>query len=190
MRVVRKVLSGTIVAAGLCLAATMLVPPLLGYERYVVTGGSMDGSYDRGSIVFDEEVAVSDLAVGDAITYRPPPETGMEGLITHRIVSIRERSEADTLFRTKGDANESPDPWRFTLDQPTQARVAFHVPFLGYAIAALSVREVRMLVIGLPALLIAFALAARLWREAGAATATRRDEAGATNIGSEDAAPS
>ena len=38
---------------------------------------------------------------------------------------------------------------------------------LGYGLAALAIREVRMAVIGLPALLIAVALLARLWREAG-----------------------
>ena len=41
------------------------------------------------------------------------------------------------------------------LTASKQARVAFHVPFAGYAYAALAVRAVRMLVIGLPALLIA-----------------------------------
>jgi signal peptidase len=183
MRVVRGKLSYLIVAAGLCLAATMLVPPVLGLQRYVVTGGSMDGTYDRGSIVFDEEVAVSELAVGDVITYRPPPEAGIEGLVTHRIVSIRDRGTQGPFFRTKGDANESVDPWRFTLDQPTQARVSFHVPYVGYALAALSIREVRMLVIGLPALLIAIALAARLWRETGAEASARREAADATSTG-------
>lgn len=182
MRVVRKVLSGAIVAAGLCLAATMLVPPLLGLQRYVVTGGSMDGTYDRGSIVFDEEVAVADLKAGDVITYRPPPEARIDGLVTHRIVSIRTRGDAPS-FVTKGDANEARDAWRFTLDQPTQAKVAFHVPYLGYALAALSIREVRMLVIGLPALLIAIALMARLWRETGAEASARREAADATSTG-------
>jgi len=183
MRVVRGMLSYLIVAAGLCRAATMLVPPVLGLQRYIVTGGSMDGTYDRGSIVFDEEVAVADLAVGDVITYRPPPEAGIEGLVTHRIVSIRDRGTQGPFFRTKGDANESVDPWRFTLDQPTQARVSFHVPYVGYALAALSIREVRMLVIGLPALLIAIALAARLWRETGAEASARREAADATSTG-------
>jgi signal peptidase I len=187
MRVVRKVLSGAIVAAGLCLAATMLVPPLLGYQRYVVTGGSMDGTYDRGSIVFDEEVPVSDLEVGDVVTYEPPAEAGIDGLVTHRIVSIRDGGDARS-FVTKGDANDAKDPWRFTLDQPTQARVAFHVPYVGYALAALSIREVRMLVIGLPALLIAVALTARLWREAGEEARARREAADATSTGDEGAA--
>jgi signal peptidase len=167
MRVVRKVLSGIIVAAGLCLAATMLLPVAFGYQRYVITGGSMQGTYDRGSIVFDKAVPVSDLKVGDVITYTPPASTGIDGLVTHRIISVHHHGEQGTSFRTKGDANESPDPWRFQLDQPTQARVAFSVPFLGFGIAALSMVQVRMLVIGLPALLLAFVLIARLWRQAG-----------------------
>ena len=32
----------------------------------------MTGTYDRGSLVFDEVVPVDDLKVGDVITYRPP----------------------------------------------------------------------------------------------------------------------
>jgi signal peptidase I len=166
MRVVRKVLSGIIVAAGLGLAATMLLPAAFGYHRYVITGSSMQGTYDRGSIVFDKPVPVSDLKLGDVITYSPPADTGVHGLITHRIISIR-HGEQGTSFRTKGDANESRDPWRFQLDQPTQARVAFSIPYVGFGIAALSMVPVRMLLIGLPALLIAIVLIARLWRQAG-----------------------
>ena len=62
------------------------------------------------------------------------------------------------------DANRAADSWRFTLTQPAQARVAFDVPYLGYALAALGVRLVRMLVIGLPALVIGLAFAVHLWR--------------------------
>jgi signal peptidase I len=167
MRVVRKVLSGTIVAAGLCLAAAMLVPMAFGSHRSVITSGSMTGAYDRGSIVFDKPVPVTDLKVGDVITYSPPASTGIDGLVTHRIVSIEQHGARGESFQTKGDANAKPDPWRFQLDQPTQARVAFAVPFVGYGIAALSMAPVRMLLIGLPAILIALALIARLWREAG-----------------------
>jgi signal peptidase len=41
------------------------------------------------------------------------------------------------------------------------------IPYAGYAFAALAIREVRMAVIGLPALLIALVLLVRLWRDAG-----------------------
>jgi signal peptidase I len=157
------------------LAGVMLGPALLGYERYVITGDSMSGSYERGSIVYAREVPVPDLEQGDVITYQPPARAGTDGLVTHRIVSIRER-RGERVFRTAGDANGSPDPWRFTLDEPTQARAAFSVPVVGYAFAALAIREVRMLLIGLPALLIALALLTRLWRDAGE-EARRRDAA-------------
>ena len=38
-----------VVAGALVLGALMLVPPLAGYERYVVTGDSMSGTIGRGS---------------------------------------------------------------------------------------------------------------------------------------------
>jgi signal peptidase I len=154
---------GTVLATALCaaclgLAGLMLLPGLLGYQRYVITSGSMTGTYDRGSIVFDDVVAVSDLRVGDAITYTPPPGSGPSGRITHRIVWIGSDQFGRSALRTQGDANESADPWTFTLDGPTQARVAFHVPYVGYVLSALAIRQARMLLIGLPALLIAVAI--------------------------------
>jgi signal peptidase len=167
MRVIRKVLSGIIVAAGLCLAATMLLPAAFGYQRYVITGGSMQGTYDRGSIVFDKPVPVADLEVGDVVTYTPPASTGVHGLITHRIISVTNHGKDGFSYRTKGDANQDADPWHFQLDQPTQARVAFSIPYVGFGIAALSMLPVRMLIIGVPALLIGFALMMRLWRQTG-----------------------
>jgi signal peptidase len=176
LHLMRKAVSLLGLAACLALAAGVLVPALLGYQRYVITSGSMTGTYDRGSIVYARDVPTASLRVGDVITYRPP-RPAARGLLTHRIVWIgRDRSGA-RAFRTKGDANVAPDPWRFTLDHPTQARAAFHVPCLGYALAALSIRQVRMLAIGLPALLVALAVLARLWSQAGAEL--RRREAGA-----------
>jgi signal peptidase I len=147
--------------AGLVLAGLLLVPSLLGFQRYVITGGSMAGSYDPGSIVYERTVPVDELQVGDVITYDPPAKASIDGLVTHRIVAI-DRDGREPLFRTKGDANRVADPWRFSLDQPTQAKAAFAIPYLGYAFAALDVRIVRMLVIGIPALLIAIIALARL----------------------------
>jgi signal peptidase I len=165
----------TLLLAGL--AALMLVPALFGLQRYVITGGSMTGTYDRGSLVFDRVVATDGLRVGDVITYTPPPDAGVSGRVTHRIHSIRRGPGGTAVYRTKGDANRTPDPWTFDLPHPTQARVAFHVPLVGYAYAALGVRWIRTLVIGLPALLIALALLAGLWRDAGIEAARRAEGA-------------
>jgi signal peptidase len=147
----------------------MLVPSVLGYQRYVIVSGSMTGTYDTGSIVFDKPQPVEDLRAGDVITYAPPAGASPMPLVTHRIVAIRTAANGTRVFRTKGDANQSPDPWRFSLTAPTQARVDFSVPYAGRVVSALSDRHTRMLVIGVPAALIALLVAAGMVRDAAGA---------------------
>jgi signal peptidase len=164
LRLARRLAGGLVFAAGLLLAALMLLPAVAGLQRYVITSGSMTGTYDVGSIVYARAVPVEHLRVGDVITYGPPPGASPTPLVTHRIVSIT-RSRGTRVFTTKGDANPSRDPWRFSLSAPRQARVSFGVPYAGYAFAALSDRRARMLLIGLPALLIALGSLAGVWRD-------------------------
>ncbi|MGJ9373898.1 signal peptidase I [Nesterenkonia sp. CF4.4] len=136
--------------ATVVLAGIFLLPGLAGYERYVITGASMSGTFERGSLAFAEAVPVEDLAVGDIITYLPPPDSGIAELVTHRIVDVDSSGEEPT-FQTRGDANSSADPWIFGLDDPTQARVEATIPGLGWVFLALADREIRMLIIGIPA---------------------------------------
>jgi signal peptidase I len=175
-RRIATALASALCVASLGLAGLMILPGLFGYQRYVITSGSMTGTYDRGSVVFADVVPVSDLRVGDVITYTPPAGSGPSGLVTHRIAAIERDQFGRPLFRTKGDANEVADPWTFTLDEGTQARAAFDVPYVGYLLSALSLRGVRMIVIGIPALLIAAAVLAgfrREMRQAGIAPEAR-----------------
>src|SRR4051794_6887157 len=104
-----------VLAAGALLAAAMLVPSLLGYDRYVLTGDSMRGTYARGSLVYERRVPVRSLRVGDVITYRPPAAEGPHGLVTNRIAWIGRGSDGGRAFRTRGDATGRLDPWRFEL---------------------------------------------------------------------------
>jgi signal peptidase I len=166
---VRRGLGILLGAAALILAVAVLVPALLGYQRYVITSGSMTGSYDRGSLVFDRVVPTASLRAGDVITFRPP---GHAGLVTHRIASVR-TAAGRRVFTTKGDANRVADAWGAIALRDTQARVAFHLPYLGYGLATLSDRRVRMIVIGVPALLIALAALAGLWRDSAPAPQSR-----------------
>jgi signal peptidase len=159
----RRLAGALLLAAALGLGLSVLVPALLGYQRYVITSGSMTGAYDRGSLVFDRVVPTASLRVGDVITFRPP---GHAALVTHRLARVQ-TVRGRRLFTTRGDANRVADAWSPMTLQATQARVAFHLPYLGFGIAALSDRRVRMLVIGLPALLIALAALAGMWRQAG-----------------------
>lgn len=105
-----------------------LLPHALGYERYVITGGSMSGSIEKGSIVFAEPRSVEDLAVDDVITYLPPAGSGVGNLVTHRIVEIDTDEAGELVFRTKGDANADVDPWTFSLVADEQPVVTHSVP--------------------------------------------------------------
>jgi signal peptidase I len=160
---------GAALLAGVVAAMLVLLPSLFGMQRYAIVSGSMTGTYDRGSLVIDDVVPVRDLKVGDVITYMPPAG---DHLITHRIAWIGRDQQGQRVFRTKGDANPVADAWTFRLDRPTQARVRFGVPYAGYALSALARRDVRMLLIALPALLIAGFNLAGLWRRLGALEAT------------------
>ena len=162
---VRRASATLAIGACVALASLLLLAAALGYGRYVITSGSMAGTADRGSLLFAKPVPVADLRIGDVIVYEPPPGAGPGGLVAHRIVWSGRDAAGLRTFRTKGDANRSADPWTFTLREREQARSAFVVPYVGYGLAALGVRELRMLLIGLPALLIGLAVAVDLWRE-------------------------
>jgi signal peptidase len=165
----------------LTLALLMLLPSLLGYHRYVIVSGSMEPTIPTGSVVYDKDIPVADLVVGDVITFVPPPEFAITSPVTHRIFEIAEAPDAQKdeaaagrTFRTKGDANEDPDPWKMVLQHPTQDRVEQHLPYVGYVYLWLSKRWVQLLVIGLPALLIAIIICRALWSEAGYAVVEER----------------
>lgn len=137
---------------------------LLGFRTYAITGGSMEGTIGKGALIVDRIVPVDALEVGDIITYRPP---GEHDLVTHRIVSIDRETAAQPLFRTKGDANESADPWSFVLDGERQARYVFQIPYLGYVLLVFGSPLMRALLLGGLALLLTLSLFMRLWRQAG-----------------------
>jgi signal peptidase len=150
----------------------MLVPALFGLQRFVITGGSMTGAIDKGSVVYSRLTPVDRLRAGDIVTFVPPGETSP---ITHRIVAIRIQ-RGERVFRTKGDFNQVADPWQITFSQAAEPRCVFQVPYVGYALALLAVRPVRVVLIGLPAILIAASLLVSLWRSAGEEV-RRREEA-------------
>jgi signal peptidase len=156
----RRFVTTAALTALAALGALMLVPTILGYQRYVIEGGSMGRALPKGSIVYAEVVPTREIRAGDVITYRPP---GATKLRTHRVTWVG-RSGGERLYRTKGDANASSDRPTFTLPHEQQARVVMHIPLAGYAVAALSIRAVRMAVIGVPALAIAFVAFASVWQ--------------------------
>jgi signal peptidase len=104
-----------------------VLPTMLNLDRHVIESESMAGSIDRGSVVFEQVVPVSDLRVGDVVSYPAPEGYGTQGLVTHRIVEV-----SNGFVRTQGDANATADPWLVPMSEPTQERVVLTVPYIGY----------------------------------------------------------
>lgn len=171
-RLARLLITLVLVALTLgCVA--YLAPGLFGYDRYVITGGSMSGTIEKGSVVFEEQVPVADLKVGDVITYLPPADSGVGTLVTHRIISIRPGKDGVAVLRTQGDANPDPDPWKFSLTGTTQPVVRQAVPYVGTALIALADPQIRRLAVGLPAAVIALVALRDLIRALSAANRRR-----------------
>jgi signal peptidase len=164
------------VAALVFVVAAILLPSFLGLQRYVITGGSMTGTISKGAVIYSKITPVEELRTGDIITFSPP---GMSSAVTHRIIAVEQGPGGGPAFRTKGDFNETDDPWNpITLNEPQQARYVAQVPLLGYLLAALSMRTVRIALIGIPAVLIALSLLWSLWREAGEEVVRRLEDDG------------
>jgi signal peptidase len=172
-RLVAKTSRGLVALLLLATVAALAVtfaPGLLGYQRYVLVGGSMEPTIHRGSIVFDDLVRVRELRAGDVITYKPP---GARQAVTHRIISAKRQKTGSPIFRTQGDANAAADMRPFKLNQATQARFRFSIPYLGWAFILLGTPHARFFLLALPALLIAFTMLGKLWREGGQLVAER-----------------
>lgn len=163
----RAIALNCVFAALIACVVIMLGPALFGFQRYVILTGSMTGTYDRGSIVFDRPIPTANLKVGDPITYSPPPGFTSETRVTHRIWWIGRGPNGERVYRTKGDANKHPDAWKFTLNQRMQDVVAFHVPDVGYVFMLLSLRAFRIVLVGLPAIVIGLMMLRALWIEGG-----------------------
>ncbi len=103
----------------------VLLPTVLGLDRYVVTDRSMDGSLSRGSVVLAREVPAADLEVGDVITFRPAGATTPEERVTRKIVAIK-GTVATTRAESTGTEGTMP------LTRPSYPRVLVGVPWIGY----------------------------------------------------------
>lgn len=83
-------------------------PSVFGITPFVVKSGSMSGTKDGhievGDLIFVGPAEPAKLEEGDVIAF-------MEGriVVTHRIIGVQTGEDGSLLFKTQGDANNSPD---------------------------------------------------------------------------------
>jgi signal peptidase I len=162
-RATAGLLAGSVVVLVAAYAALLAA----GYKPVAVYSGSMRPTLAVGSLAVDRPVSASEVRVGDVITFSDPYVKGR--LVTHRVVEIVPTPRG-LVYRTKGDANATRDPWTIRLTGQV-GRVSFSVPVAGYALVYAHTREVRGALIAFAAVFVLIGLLRRIWRDEQAAPA-------------------
>ncbi len=137
-------------------------PHALGYRTLTMLTGSMAPAIEPGDVIVSTPLDVQDVEVGMIITYHIPIDD--HRVVTHRVIDVERTADGSVSVRTKGDANDAPDPWTAVLSGDTAYQVQAVVPELGTAITALRDPAVnKALVYGAPALLAGWMLLS-IWR--------------------------
>lgn len=120
-----NVVSTALVVLIVLCAIFLMGSRILGYQVYTVLSGSMEPEYGVGDLLYVKAVDPNTVKVGDPITFILNEDLVVA---THRVVEIDTEKQ---YFRTKGDANETPDasPVHFNnvIGVPQ-----FAIPVLGY----------------------------------------------------------
>lgn len=114
-------------AGALCLLA-VLVGALTHASLVVFRTGSMSPGINPGDIAVVQDVPAASLQPGDVATVQ---RAGSALPVTHRVIAV-DTDPADprkVLLTMKGDANDSPDPVRY--DVQNAKRLVFSVPAVG-----------------------------------------------------------
>ena len=162
IRILRPAVAWTLwIALGLACAGMLALGAarLAGYQTFTILSGSMEPAIATGDLVVDERISAEDARVGDVITF---PEPGTRRLVTHRLVHKRIARDR-AYMRTRGDANNAPERWSIPAEGQI-GRVAFRVPKGGYASAYVSERDMQLMLVVVPAVLLGILQLVRIWR--------------------------
>ena len=162
MTTLRLIARGTatlITGVAVLAAVAMGVLGWAGYRPEPVLSGSMEPMMPTGSLIVVKKVPASTVRVGDVITFQQP---GGTDLLTHRVVKIESRG-GQPVYTTKGDANDSADPFPLRLPGEVGTHVTT-VPHLGRVALAINDPVVRGGLIALFTLLLLAAVLRAIWR--------------------------
>lgn len=174
----KKVLIWIAVAVVLAPFILYAIPQVVGGSHsYIVRSGSMEPAIPLGSVVIIQPVDPSHVKKGDIITFENEEISQKEGSedtnrVTHRVVKIRKNSEK-LEFKTKGEANEDPDPGWVKEDQLV-GKVMFSVPKLGYVLSWAGSKYGYFLLLLIPAALIVINEAWKIRKELGKENTKKR----------------
>ncbi|MGE8204537.1 signal peptidase I SipW [Heyndrickxia sp. NPDC080065] len=164
IRLVSKAISGFVLLLLCCLVILVLSskasggePTILGCQVKVVLSGSMEPTFQTGSII---AIKLADSGAtytkGDVITFRDE-----EKLITHRIIEVK-KVNGQVLYKTKGDNNNAPDTNPVVAQNVVGKYTSFTVPYAGYLVNYATSKAGSALLLIIPGLLLVLSAARSL----------------------------
>ena len=123
------------------------------FGLYTVISPSMTPNINVYDVVFVQKEEEKDLKVDDVITFYSTNAFFGNTPITHRIVEILDVPNTGTMYRVKGDANESAD-YEKVIPSNIIGKVLFKIPKLGKVQFFLASKKGWLLAIIIPAAVI------------------------------------
>lgn len=102
-------------------------PYIQQYDSFRVSSGSMEPEIPKNSLIYTAPTKPENIQTNDTITFT---ENGEDSYTTHRVIEVIENEDEGLEFRTKGDANEDPDPGSVQAEDVV-GKVFLTFPFLG-----------------------------------------------------------
>ncbi|HUQ85836.1 MAG TPA: signal peptidase I [Candidatus Limnocylindrales bacterium] len=123
-----------------------------GFRAFTVMSGSMEPAIGTGSLVITKSIHPDNLKLSDVITFIRPSRD--REFITHRIVDLS-KSKDLTIVKTRGDHNNSNDPW-VLAGGGVVGKVVASIPALGYILSFTKTKIGIALFILIPSVIIIY----------------------------------
>lgn len=133
-----------VMSLALMVFVAMTVLRFSGGELLAIRTGSMTPSMEPGDLLISRDVDPRTVRKGDVITFRVPSVDNT--LVTHRVTKV---SDNGNTFSTKGDANDTEDPFTTNADDVLGTRW-FSIPKVGRTMVFLSTGLGTLLLILVP----------------------------------------
>lgn len=104
----------------------ILVSGIFKYQLIAIASNSMNPVFYRGDAIIMERKDDNTIKVGDIIVFQHDG-----AMIIHRVIEVIEADKQMIVYKTKGDNNDSPDPYIVSSDQII-GKFKFGIKFIGY----------------------------------------------------------
>lgn len=159
-----KIVSYTLLVILMIIAAFFIVYVITGkiaekkgknppFGLYTIISPSMTPNIDVYDVVFVKKTDLDSLKVDDVITFYSTNAFFGNTPITHRIVEILDVPNTGTMYRVKGDANESADNEK-VIPGNVIGKVMFKIPKLGKLQFFLASKSGWLIAILIPAICV------------------------------------